>query len=307
MARPSELVEAVPLTNDSIALSWQPAPNPSPYRLYSDMGSGFGVYVFKAQTADSTFIDHTLRPGNTYNYRITQLDGQTEAGFSQAAAATFGSVIPVIDLLGSLASPAQRVAPATQLPALPANTVLLGQLSDNSFTDNFNTLTIVGEIKNDSPAAVGHTNILATFYDAGGAVIETAAGPSLLKTVGAGEISPFLITLSRPAGMVSYSLRATARPAEPAAAAQISVSETKRYEDTTGFLHIKGAITNVGNSAARRVKVAAVLYGRDGRVINVGFAYASPPSLAPGHQAAYDITFAHYPRFFSQKVIPFEE
>jgi hypothetical protein len=42
-------------------------------------------------------------------------------------------------------------------------------------------------------------------------------------------------------------------------------------------------------------------------VINVGFTYVTPPTLAPGKQAAYDVIFTYYPRYLTQRVIPFEE
>jgi len=191
--------------------------------------------------------------------------------------------------------------------ALPPDAVLLGLLSHNNFTDNFGTLTIVGEARNDSGSNVGQTSITVTFYDATGAVIRTTSGETVLDVLSPGASSPFTISLTRPSGMASYSLRAVARPVEPQRTSQLSVIDLKRYEDNAGFLHIKGAIENIGTITAKRAKVIAVVYGRDGRVINIDFSYVNPPNLAPGERATYDVTFAYYPRYFSQTVIPFEE
>ena len=83
--------------------------------------------------------------------------------------------------------------------------------------------------------------------------------------------------------------------------------EVRRFEDDAGFFHIKGVIENAGNTVAKRIKVAAVIYGRDNGVINVGFTYVNPPILAPGEQATYEVIFAYYPRYLTQQVIPFEE
>ena len=112
---------------------------------------------------------------------------------------------------------------------------------------------------------------------------------------------------TRPTGLASYSLRAVARPVSHKTKAQLAVGEVKRFEDEAGFFHIKGIIQNVGNVVAKRIKVAAVIYGRDGRVINVGFTYVTPPNLAPGEQASYDVIFTYYPGYFNQAVVPFEE
>jgi hypothetical protein len=89
--------------------------------------------------------------------------------------------------------------------------------------------------------------------------------------------------------------------------AQLDVVEVRRFEDDTGFFHIKGIIENVGSTVAKQTKIAAIIYGRDNSVINVGFAYVNPPTLAPGQQARYEIIFAYFPRYLTQQVVPFEE
>lgn len=305
LASPTGLVDAIPLTNASIALSWTPTGKAAQYRIYSDMGGGYGVYIHKANVSEPAFVDNMLRPGLAYRYRITRLEGQREVVLAQTAAATLGGQAPAHNLLSQ-----RPVVTATVVPvptALPADAVLLGLLSDNSFIDEFNTLHIVGEVRNDSNVDVGQTDIAITFYDGAGAVIGTANGQTILEVIPPGEISPFLITLSRPDGLVSYSVRAVARPVAPELAPQLSVIQVKRFEDETGFFHVKGVIENSGSLVAKRAKVAAVIYGRGGAVINVGFTYLNPPTLAPGERASYEVIFTYFPKYVSQKVIPFEE
>jgi hypothetical protein len=302
-----KLVDAIPLTNGSIALSWAPIKKAHQYRVYSDMGTGYGVYVYKAHTSSQpTFVDEMLRPGMTYRYRFTHLEAGQEIFFAQAQASTFGDETTSNGALAGQPN-LSSVNVVPEPTALPPDTVLLGLLSQNNFTDNFNTLTIAGEVRNDSNQDVGQTNITVTFYDAAGATIDMAHGETMLEIIPPGETSPFLITLTRPTGLASYSLRAVARPVTPKSKAQLTVVEVKRFEDEAGFFHIKGLIQNVGNVVAKRTKVAAVIYGRDGRVINVGFTYVTPPNLAPGEQASYDVIFTYYPGYFNQTVVPFEE
>lgn len=296
-------VDAVALTNASIALNWAGVENTQQYQIYSDMGSGYGVFIYKAAANQATFIDEMLRPGMAYSYRITRLAAQEEIVLAQVNAATFSSERVVNQSLASTGSVAPTVAPT----ALPPDTILLGLLSDHNFTDKFNTLTIVGEVRNDSSLNVGQASITITFYDAGGNIIGTTNGETILEVLSPREISPFIITLAKPAGLASYSLRAVARPVEPELKSQLAVAELKRYEDEAGFLRIKGVVKNTGSLVSKRTKVAAVIYGRDGRVINVGFTYVHPPTLAPGQQASYDVSFTYYPRYYTQTVIPFEE
>jgi hypothetical protein len=304
-----DLVDAVPLTNNSIALTWTAPETSQQYHIYSDMGSGYGVYLYKAKTTQPTYIDESLRPGVVYNYRITRLENKQERMLARITTMTFVNEAGITSLAAAdrSSSPPAALAPTLAPTALPPDAVLLGLLSDNSFTDSFNTLTIVGEVRNDSPLDVGHTDITVTFYDAGGAAIDTARGETMLDIIPPGETSPFIITLTRPSGFASHSLRAIARPVAAQLKRQLTIAEVKRYEDEAGFLHIKGVVKNVGNRVAKRTKVAAVLYGRDGRVINVGFSYATPATLAPGEQGQYEVLFTYYPRYLTQTVIPFEE
>lgn len=305
LATTAGLVDAVALTNASIGLSWAPAAKTAQYRIYSDMGSGYGVYIHKADVSEPAFVDKLLRPGLAYSYRVTRLETNGEVVLAQTQAITLEDQ-PASNSLSSQ----QPVVTATVAPvptALPPDAILLGLLSDNSFTDEFNTLNIVGEVRNDSNVDVGQSDIAITFYDTSGAIVGTANGETILEVIPPGEISPFLITLSRPPGMVSYSVRAVARPVTPRLNAQLSVVEVKRYEDDAGFFHVKGVVANTGSVEIKRAKVVAVIYGRGGAVINVGFTYLSPPTLAPGERASYEVIFTYFPKYVSQKVIPFEE
>ncbi len=296
------LLDAVPLTNDSIALSWPFIQNADQYRLYSDMGSGYGVYVYKGQTSQTTFIDQQLRAGMTYSYRLTRLEIGPEVMMAQMKTETFG---------GSNNSISQHQVSTVSIvavpTALPPDAMLLGLISDNYYIDEFNTLTLIGEVRNDSTLDVGQTEINVTFYNDAGSIIATTNGVALLDTIPPSEKSPFHIALTQPPGFASYSLRSVARPVPPQQNAELSVSEVKRFEDDAGFFHVKGVVKNVGHTISKRTKIAAIIYNRDGRVINVAFTYVNPPTLAPDEQAVYDITFAYYPRYFTQQVIPFEE
>ncbi len=303
----SDWAEAAPQNSSSIRLNWTPTEDASiNYQVYSDMGQGYGVYVLKAITTRSTFVDEMLQPGTDYRYRITRVAAALESLLGQAGATTAKdgrAVSP--DPARALPLSALNVRPAPT--ALPPDTILLGLLSDNRFTDNFDMLTIAGEVRNDSNLDVGQSEITITFYDAAGTVIGTANGETMLEVIPPGETSPFLIHLPRPAGIASHSLRAVARPVTPRLDPQLSIVEVRRFEDEAGFFHIKGTVKNVGNLPSNRTKVAAVIYGRDGRVINVGFTHVAPPNLRPGEQASYDVIFTFYPRYFAQTVIPFEE
>lgn len=300
------LIKATTLTNSSIALSWPPGEQIGGYRIYSDMGSGYGVYVYRATVDEPAFVDKLLQPGRAYSYRLTQFKAGQENVLAQVEANTFEDERLANTLLSS--QPEVMTASIVAAPTpLPADAVLLGLVSDSDFTDEFNTLTLVGEVRNDSNVDVGQAEVTITFYDTAGTAIGIAQGQTILEVIPAGGKSPYHITLTRPDGLTSYSLRAVARPVPPQRQAQLSVVEVRRYEDEAGFFHIRGVIENAGSTISKRTKVAAVIYGRDNGVINVGFTYVDPPTLRPGERGNYDVIFAYYPRYAGQLVIPFEE
>lgn len=53
-----------------VTLSWRPVAKSAAYRVYSDMGTGYGVYVFKAETGQAALSDMQLRADWRYDYRV---------------------------------------------------------------------------------------------------------------------------------------------------------------------------------------------------------------------------------------------
>jgi hypothetical protein len=196
-----------------------------------------------------------------------------------------------------------RVTPAPT--PLPPDTIILGLLSATDYADDVdNTLTIVGEVRNDSHLDVGQASVTVTFYGTDGQVITEASGSTLLQMLGPGILSPFMITLPHPTGLANYSLRATGRPISSAnPSPELNVVNTRRFEDAAGFYHVAGVIENRSQQHVDHARVIVTLYDRGGRVVNVGFAYPQPASLSPRDRADFDATFAYYPKVFSHLAI----
>jgi len=310
-------VEAVALVDNNISLSWEPVAGASAYRLYSDMGTGYGVYVYKAETTGHELNDTHLRSGTRYQYRVGVLTpaGETAAAWSQAVTpntqagtrsdSEAGRGSPVTDS-GNTPQPAYSSVRVTPAPTpLPPDTIILGLLSATDYADDVDdTLTIVGEVRNDSHLDVGETTVTATFYGTDGQVIGEASDSTMLRALEPGVRSPFVITLPQPAGLANYSLRATGRPVTLTTTnTELSVIDTRRFEDTTGFYHIAGVIENQGERRVESARVIVTLYDRAGRVVNVGFAYPQPASLSPKDRADFDIAFTYYPKVYSHLAV----
>lgn len=313
-------MEAVPLADKSINVSWEPATSAIGYRVYSDMGTGYGVYVFKAETVQDTYTDRYLRASSYYKYRVGAVTSAGEKVIAWAAAVTpadsslraaaFTSMLDpaeaaVSDADGPSTSPI-RVTPAPT--PLPPDTVILGLLSASDYANDVeDSLVIVGEVRNDSHLDIGQASVAVTFYGVDGQVIDEVSGPPVLNALSPGIRSPFVITLPQPPGWEDYSLRATGRPIDSAGGTGLNVVNTRRFEDTAGFYHVAGVIENASDRRVEQARVVVTLYDRGGRVVNVGFAYPQPSSLSPRDRADFDVVFTYYPKVFSHLAIALGE
>jgi hypothetical protein len=319
------------LSDYSIGLAWQPVAGATTYRVYSDMGTGYGVYLLKAESDRPALTDVNLLPGLRYGYRVGAVSRAGETMVASAAALTSGrasaasaaepssregsggaseqaSVKAAAQASFAAVKSAPASAPLRVTPAptpLPPDTIILGMLSSTDYADEVDgTLTIVGEVRNDSALDVGETAVTATFYGADGQVIGEVGDPTLLSTLSPGTRSPFILKLPRPAGVANYSLRATGRPVTlPVTDGELVVVNTRRFEDTAGFYHIAGVVQNRETQKVEQARIIVTLYDRAGRVINVGFAYPQPSALAPGDRADFDVTFTYYPKVFSHTAV----
>jgi hypothetical protein len=302
-------MEATSLADNSVSLAWKTVANANAYRIYGDMGTGYGVYLFKAETKQPTLTDTSLRPASRYQYRVRALTPAGEVAAAWASAVTLGRAPAAsrgdtsVPVAPEPTPPSIRVTPAPT--PLPPDTIILGLLSASDYGDDVdNTLTIVGEVRNDSQLDVGHTVVTATFYGTDNQVVSEASGPTMLHTLVPGMRTPFIITLPHPTGVANYSLRATARPVTFAPTdAELAVVNTRRFEDNSGFYHVAGVIENQGDRRVEQARVIVTLYDRGGRVVNVGFAYPQPSSLAPSARADFDVAFTYYPKVFSHLAI----
>jgi hypothetical protein len=308
-------LEATSLAEEDIKLSWESVAHATVYRVYSDMGTGYGIYLFKAETDGQELTDNNLRPGLRYQYRIRSVTPEGELVLARASALTpYRPALPANERsplfdTGITAQPVRSSIRVTPAPTpLPPDTVILGLLSANDYADDVeDTLTIVGEVRNDSHLDVGDTTVTATFYTIDGQVIGEASSPTMLRSLLPGARSPFVITLPRPPGLENYSMRATGRPITSTSTdVGLNVVNTRRFEDPAGFYHVAGVIENPGERRIEGARVVVTLYDRAGRVINVGFAYPQPSSLSPKDRADFDVAFTYYPKVFSHTAIALE-
>ena len=288
-------VEAASLPNGQVAISWQ-ASATEKTQVYSDMGSGYGVFVLQTETAGNTFTDAATEPGSQVVYRVEN-EG-SPPGIAR---------VQLPDVPQRIQSAVKNTAPlpiatasgsVTVIPAptpLPPDALLLGLMGDTGFTDGVGTLHVLGELRNDSNVDVGEISVTVSFYDVAGNFLTEINGQPLAKTLAPGERAPFNLETPPPAGWHNYSIKAVGRPVPPMPSPQTALVSVSAAEDAVGFYHVSGSVKNMGAVALKGAKVVVTLFGRGGNIINVGFAYLQPKQLAAGKIGAFDVAFTYFP------------
>jgi hypothetical protein len=138
--------------------------------------------------------------------------------------------------------------------------------------------------------------------------VGTASSETIVDILSPGQHSPFIIYVPNKIDLPKFSLRATAQPISRVGnAPQADLVKIRRYEDSAGFFHVAGVIENQSKSPLDHSRVVVTLYDRGGRVVNIGFAYPKPTSIAVGGRADFDVTFTYYPQVFSQEAFVIAE
>jgi len=68
------MTPASALSDGSVGLSWDIADKKQTYRIYSDMGAGYGLHIYKEDTNEAAFIDNAAQPGRLYSYKVSALE-----------------------------------------------------------------------------------------------------------------------------------------------------------------------------------------------------------------------------------------
>lgn len=281
------------------------------YRLYSDMGGGFGIYVLRAETKENFYTDTHLCPATLYRYQVVAQNYKAEVPLANVTVAT--SPQPVLANIGSrmlmaLPTPVHVTITVTPAPTpLPPDTIILGLLSASDHIDETDgRLIIVGEVRNDSNMTASDAKVSVVFYDAQGVRQGEIEGRPVLGILAPGERTPFVLKTDSPSSEVHYSVRAVARAKSEihtSGASALRVLSTRRFEDDVGLYHVAGVIANESSRRIERARVVVVLYDRGDGVVDVGFGYPTPPVLAPGERAEFDVTFTYYPKVVRHTVL----
>lgn len=160
----------------------------------------------------------------------------------------------------------------------------------STFRDSLGDLHIIGQVQNNFTFPIQFVQITGTVYDSSHQLIATSDTYTDMDVMNPGAKSGFDILLTNvPTGASSYAVSTSYQQASAPKPPALSISVGHQNIDSINAYHLLGEVTNQGNNTATFVKISAVLFDANHRIIDVVNTYTSPNNLQPGQTAPFDL------------------
>jgi len=151
--------------------------------------------------------------------------------------------------------------------------------------------TIVGEVLNNFSYPIELVRITATVYDKNGVIVATGdkyVNDYLMKP---GTRSGFDIFLDETLPSNSrYTLSTSFEKSEDNKTEALQLSVGKNSKTSNGF-RVLGEVMNQGKNDANAVKVSAIFYDEEHKVIDTDYVYTNPDRISPNKKAPFEFSF----------------
>jgi hypothetical protein len=299
-------------------VSWHdsrlPAP-PNPAQLEVSDGGGLEIYTDPA--AAQARADYITGIGKSapalveYDYvfgpvllRLSKALTPAQAGdYKNALAVVAGAPVSASAPTAAPAAPTTAAAPsATGISAgASASGGGLKLVEYTQYKDSLNDVVVIGYVRNEGSVPLESIKVVAQALDKGGATVGTGEDLLLaLVQLPPGKVAPFQVSLGQLTGTLDkIDVQTQADPFDPNGfniftAAQGLTVEGDKLGQPQQYLGTKltGRVKNGGTTTAQLVRVLAVAYGADGKVVDVGKGGPAIDTIAPGATAPFDLTFS---------------
>ena len=151
--------------------------------------------------------------------------------------------------------------------------------------------TIVGEVLNNFSYPIELVRITATVYDKNNVIVATGdkyVNDYLIKP---GSRSGFDIFLDKTLPSNSkYTLTTSFEKSEDDKPEALQLSVGKNFKSSNSF-RMLGEVMNQGKNAANSVKVSAIFYDNEHKVINTDYVFTNPDIISPNKKAPFEFSF----------------
>jgi hypothetical protein len=151
--------------------------------------------------------------------------------------------------------------------------------------------TIVGEVLNNFSYPIELVRITATVYDKNDVIIATGDKYVNDYLIKAGNRSGFDIFLDETLPSNSrYTLITSFEKSEGDKPEALQLSVGKNSKGSNSF-RVLGEVLNQGENAANSVKVSAIFYDNENKVINTDYVFTNPDIISPNKKAPFEFSF----------------
>jgi hypothetical protein len=158
----------------------------------------------------------------------------------------------------------------------------------STFRDSLVDLHIIGQVQNNFTFPIQFVQITGTVYNSNHQLVATSDTYTDMDVLNPGAKSGFDILFTNvPTGASSYAVSASYQQASTSKPPSLSISIGHQNIDLINTYHLLGEVTNQGNNTATFVKVSAVLFDSDHKIVDVVNTFTSPNNLQPGQTAPF--------------------
>ena len=163
-------------------------------------------------------------------------------------------------------------------------------------TETLEWIDLFGEVQNNTGQKIESVQIIGTFYDEGGMVINAASTSAFIGILVPGQTSPFKLHFNWQ-GHTSDSLNdvGASLVVDYHVTSESPVSGLEIINDQAvgvGSLYVQGEVRNNNARTVRSVEVFATLYNEAGEVINAAREFVKGRDIEAGGIAPFDLEFA---------------
>lgn len=164
-------------------------------------------------------------------------------------------------------------------------------LQTNTIIDQSGFIHLFGEIRNISNESQYGVTVYGNFYDKNGQNIGNASGIAAVRSLNAGQVSPFEIMFldkDKSKQFSDYVLNFTSKVGTQKPDSMV-ITSSKSRPDIFGYYYVSGRISNMGNETATNVLAIASFFDNNGKIIGLSSAIAEPSNMTSQSIASFTI------------------
>lgn len=162
-------------------------------------------------------------------------------------------------------------------------------INTSSFVNSIGYLNVVGEVKNTSSNSLEYGQVIASFLDSKGNIVDTSMTYTTIEIIKPGAVVPFKVNVKNNEKIKQYSLQFQANQTSNQRR-NIEIINSSSNVNSINYLEISGQVKNNTSKNQDYVQIVATFYDKEDVVVDVGMTYSSVNVLQPGSISPFKLT-----------------